>query len=99
MREKVKTKRKSDVKEMVYVDGVSRRGKPTLSLQSVSPSPPPITPSPSKSRRSMRGSESPSKRQRIHSPQFYVGNPDDDGQPRVRTTKVCIIPFMIFVDH
>jgi len=71
MREKVKTKRKSDVKEMVYVDGVSRRGKPTLSLQSVSPSPPPITPSPSKSRRSMRGSESPSKRQRIHSPQFY----------------------------
>jgi len=86
MREKVKTKRKSDVKEMVYVDGVSRRGKPTLSLQSVSPSPPPITPSPSKSRRSMRGSESPSKRQRIHSPQFYAAilmmmvNPESEQQ-------------------
>ena len=75
MKRKVVKRKKSGIKEMVYVVSKTRRGKTGVSLRSVSRSPsPPVAPllSPSKSR---PGSESPSKWQRVASPAMHiVGN-------------------------
>jgi len=76
------------VKEKTFVPAVSRRGKRTLVLRSVSPtSDVPVTPSPSprKSRQYAEGSGSPSKRPRTFSPPtLHYDVPELIG----RTTKV-----------
>jgi hypothetical protein len=76
------------VKEKTFVPAVSRRGKRTLVLRSVSPtSDVPVTPSPSphKSRQYAEGSGSPSKRPWTFSPPtLHYDVPELIG----RTTKV-----------
>ena len=96
MRSKVKGKKRDEVKEMEYVPSVTRRGKSTFMLWSISPSPPPATasPSPSKSRWSTKGSQSPTKRPQVHSPIIHTFD-DDDGASGARKMKVSAISYMI----
>src|SRR6202042_1403074 len=92
MKSKVKSKRNSSaVKEVVYVPVKNRRGQSSLSMRSVSLSPP--TPSPSKSHRSARGSESPAKRSRPTSPtpDYTLHDATLDWDiPNTRQTKVRV---------